>query len=364
MAPHSTVDSFSMAPAITAVAARKQPLIPGIYVPTPCFFHDNEDEDIDTALIAQHAVRLARAGVAGLTVQGSNGEAAHLDHSERNIVTRTTRRALDAAGYVHMPIIVGCAAQSIRETVKLCNDAAASGGDYALVLPPAYYKANYTRESLLSYFTSVADRSPLPLVIYNFPAAAAGTDLDSDLLIELATHPNVVGAKLTCGNVGKIARLAAATSALTPHDVVPTTFKDSDSLAGANSTGTVATDANGAPPFLVLAGSADFLLPSLVVCASGALAGLANIAPRACVELYNAFRDNDVKRMRALQAVLARADWAVQKGGVVGTKSALQGAFGYGGHGRRPLPRWELTGPEHRANMDAFEEIIELEREL
>lgn len=347
-----------MAPSQTVGVSTKHPLVPGIYVPTPCFFDDNEDEDINTTLIAQHVVRLARAGVAGITVQGSNGEAAHLDHNERNVVTRTTRRALDAVGYDRLPILVGCAAQSIRETVKLCNDAASSGGDYALVLPPAYYKANYTRDSLLGYFAGVADRSPLPLVIYNFPAAAAGTDLDSDLLIELATHPNIVGAKLTCGNVGKIARLAAATSALTPHDVVPSSFDDSsDDETTSHSSG-------GAPPFLVLAGSADFLLPSLAVGASGALAGLANVAPRACVELYNAFRDNDIKRLRPLQAVLARADWAVQKGGVVGTKSALQGAFGYGGFGRRPLPRWELNGPEHRANMDAFEEIIELEREL
>lgn len=349
MAPHSTETSPTrgMISSMRSQVHVRRQLVPGIYVPTPCFFQDNSDEDIDTKLITRHVVRLARSGISGITVQGSNGEAAHLDHDERKRVTHTTRQALDAAGFEHMPVIVGCAAQSVRETIKLCTDAASAGGDFALVLAPSYYKTSYTRTSFLSYFTSIADRSPLPLVLYNFPLAAAGTDLDSDTLIELATHPNIVGAKLTCGNVGKIARLSAATSALTPHDSLKSHRQDS-----------------GAPPFLVLAGSADFLLPSLAVGASGALAGLANIAPRACVELFNAFRDSDAKRMRDLQAVLARADWAVQKGGVVGTKAVLQGAFGYGGFARRPLPRWEQGSAEYRANLDAYEEIVEVEREL
>jgi 4-hydroxy-2-oxoglutarate aldolase len=57
-----------------------RPLIPGVYVPTVCFF-DPVTEDLDTATIATHAVRLAEAGVTGLTTQGSNGEAVHLTHS-------------------------------------------------------------------------------------------------------------------------------------------------------------------------------------------------------------------------------------------------------------------------------------------
>jgi dihydrodipicolinate synthase/N-acetylneuraminate lyase len=244
-----------------------------------------------------------------------------------------------------MPLIVGCAAQSTRETVLLCQQAAAAGGDYALVLPPAYYKASYDRQALISYFTTVADKSPIPLLLYNYPGAASGTDLDSDFLIELAAHPNVSGAKLTCGNVGKLARLAAATSAITP-----TSPKRKSSLSSTSQ------------PFVVLAGSADFLLPALAVNGSGTLAGLANIVPKSCVELMNAYKEGETFKARELQAVLARADWAVQKGGVVGTKYALQHAFGYGGFARAPLPRW--SAKEIRANSDALEEAIELEREL
>ena len=59
-----------------------RPLVPGVYVPTMCFF-EADSENVDKATIARHAVRLARAGVTGLATQGSNGEAVHLTHSER-----------------------------------------------------------------------------------------------------------------------------------------------------------------------------------------------------------------------------------------------------------------------------------------
>ena len=94
-----------------------RPLTPGVYVPTMCFFTP-ETEDIDTAAIARHAVRLAREGVTGLATQGSNGEAVHLTHTERQLVTATTRRALNAEGFNHMPLIVGCGSQSTRETIQ------------------------------------------------------------------------------------------------------------------------------------------------------------------------------------------------------------------------------------------------------
>ena len=70
-----------------------RPLVPGVYVPTMCFF-EADSENVDKATIARHAVRLARAGVTGLATQGSNGEAVHLTHSERQLVTETTRKAL------------------------------------------------------------------------------------------------------------------------------------------------------------------------------------------------------------------------------------------------------------------------------
>ena len=180
-----------------------RPLVPGVYVPTVCFF-DLVTEDLDTATIASHAVRLAKAGVTGLTTQGSNGEAVHLTHFERQTVTSVTRAALNEAGFSHLPIIVGCGAQSVRETIQYCREANAAGGDYALVLPPSYYAPLFSPSStsVLEFFTSVADKSPIPLVIYNYPGAVSGMDLSSDIIIQLSAHPNIVGVKLTCGSIG------------------------------------------------------------------------------------------------------------------------------------------------------------------
>ncbi|KAK7520304.1 dihydrodipicolinate synthetase [Phyllosticta citriasiana] len=109
-----------------------------------------EDLDLDTT--ASHAIRLAQAGEAGITTQGSNGEAVHLSNQERKQISATTREALDAAGFPTVPVMVGCGAQSTRETIQLCRDAYDAGGDYALVLPPAYYQGLFNQDSIKSFF--------------------------------------------------------------------------------------------------------------------------------------------------------------------------------------------------------------------
>lgn len=312
-----------------------RPLTTGVYVPTVAFF-DRTTEDIDTETIAKHAVRLAEAGVAGITTQGSNGEAVHLSHTERKLVTRTTRKALDDAGFSSMPLIVGCGAQSTREAIELCQEAYASGGDYALVLPPCYYKASYKPDFLLEFFQDVASASPIPILIYNFPGAVAGIDMDSDLIIQLAKHHNIVGCKLTCGNTGKLNRIAAATFAATPSE-----------------------PGSG---FMCMGGSADFTLQTLIGGGSGVICGLANISPKACVKLIDLYASDKVKEAQKLQAVVARGDWAAITGGVVGTKSALDSYFGYGGYARKPMPR--PTKLDVAKYADDFKELVSLEKSL
>ena len=351
-----------------------RPLLAGVYAPTPCFFDDNDEVDVD--VISKHAVRLARAGLAGITTQGSNGEAVHLAPYERQVVTHTTRVALDKAGFSHIPIIVGCGAQSTREAISLCREAAESGGDYVLILPPSYYKASYSHSSLLSHFRTIANASPLPVMIYNYPGAAAGIDLDSGSLLELAKHPNIVGAKLTCANVGKLARVVGGTSS---PPFTPNVVKDAELapplLHTPKSTPTPSISdlapeldhtASSPAAFTVLAGSADFLLPSLSVGSAGGLVGLANVTPKTCVALQRAYEANDMKRARHLQEILARADEVVQKIGVVGTKVVLQAFFSYGGHARRPLPRVgeDISKEQAQEWVRGFQEAMDFEEGL
>ncbi|KAM5348725.1 hypothetical protein ACJ41O_008548 [Fusarium nematophilum] len=334
--PGSSMDDYSLD--VRYHGAR--PLVPGVYVPTMCFFKP-DTEDVDTAAIADHAVRLARAGVTGLATQGSNGEAVHLSHSERQLVTATTRAALNDGGFSHMPLIVGCGSQSTRETIQYCQEAWEAGGDYALVLPPSYYATLFApaSETILEYFTAVADKSPIPIIIYNFPGAVGGMDMSSDVIVTLSAHPNIVGVKLTCGNTGKLNRVAAATRKLSssPHNPAQ-------------------------PEFLVLAGSADFLIPSLSGGGHGILAGLANIAPKSCIRTMELYQGGKVSEAQKMQEVVSQGDWTAIQGGVVGVKAGLQAWMGYGGSARSPLPK--PSAEQTKRWKEGFRDLVTLEQSL
>lgn len=300
-----------------------RPLTGGVYVPTVAFFDSNEE--VDTTTTEKHAVNLAKAGVSGIVVQGSNGEAVHLDRAERKLIASVTRKALDAAGFDKLPVIVGTGAQSTRETILFSKDAAEAGADYVIALPPSYYKGQDTSASRLQYFKDVADASPIPVLIYNYPGAANGVDLNSDEIIELSQHANIVGVKLTCGNTGKLARIAA----------------------------------NVKPGFFTSGGSCDFTLQTLIAGGQGVIAGTANIIPRTCVQVYKLYLDGKVAEAQKLQAIVARADWVCIQGGFPAVKAALKAFYGYGGVPRRPTP-----AADEQATKAGFEESWAVEQSL
>ncbi|KAH7375503.1 dihydrodipicolinate synthetase [Plectosphaerella cucumerina] len=326
--PHAKMSPSALDAASGQAPASSSPTFtPGIYIPTVAFFRP--DDSVDAETTKSHAIRLARSGVAGLVTMGSNGEAVHLDHAERRLITRSTRDALDAAGFSRLPVMVGCGAQSTRETIQLCRDAASSGGSHALVLPPAYYGGLLPTARILEHFRAVADASPIPVLIYNYPGACSGLDLDSDTITALADHPNIVGVKLTCGNTGKLARVVATT-------------------AGTN--------------FLTFGGSVDFTLQTLVVGGHGIIGGTGNIAPRACVRLMKLWDEGKLKEARELQAIVAAADWAAIKGGFPSVKAGLNEYFGYGGEPRRPCA--VLEGDALREQVRGFAALVDVEKSL
>lgn len=276
------------------------PLPDGVYVPTLAFFKD--DDELDLEATQRHAIYLAESGAAGLVVHGSNGEAVHLSREERSLVIQYTRSALDEADHHLMPLIAGCGAQSTREVIQLCRDAANAGANFAIVLPPAYYGGLLDTSKIVRHFCEVADASPIPVLIYNYPGAVSGLDLSSDTILEIAKHHNIAGVKLTCGNTGKLARVVDAAK----------------------------------PGFFVAGGSADFILQGLVVGGHGTIAGTANLTPRVCVRICELYQAGDLEEARRLQAIVARADWIAIQTGFAGVKAALQMFNGYGGVPRKP----------------------------
>src|SRR5258708_6734634 len=270
----------------------------GIYPPLPTFF-DARDE-LDLAIFRRHIQYLSETGIAGYVVMGSNGEAVHLSPDERVLLIETARASVDE----NVPILAGCGEQSTRTTVANCHLAANAGANFALILPPFYFKSRMDSHALLSHYRSVADSSPLPIVIYNMPANTAGIDLDATLICALAEHPNIIGVKDSAGNMAKLAQIVARTPA---H-------------------------------FRVFAGSAGYLLPALVIGAVGAVAALANVFPREVCRVQELFIAGELEEARQLQARLVPANTAVTTTySVPGLKAALELAAGYGGRPRSPL---------------------------
>lgn len=312
-----------------------RPLPCGIYAPTMTFF-DHETEELDIPTIKKHAERLVRDGLVGLVTMGSNGEAVHCTREEKLAVTKATREALDAAGFTSTPIILGATEGSVKGTIELCELAAESGADYALILPPSYYRAQIDEESILNYFTAVADGSPLPLILYNYPGAVAGVDMDSDLLIKLGQHSNIVGTKFTCGNTGKLTRVALGTNAKTPFQ-----------------------EGSG---YMAFGGMCDFTLQTLVSGGSGIIAGGANVMPKVCARVWNLYVEGRKDEAEALQKVLSKGDWPLTKAAIAGTKQAIQTYYGYGGYPRKPLKR--LEDARIKAIADGTKEVMEVEKSL
>ncbi|TGJ83445.1 hypothetical protein E0Z10_g5333 [Xylaria hypoxylon] len=289
----------------------RRPLPCGIYAPTMTFF-DPDTEELDIPIIKKHAERLARDGLAGLVTLGSNGEAVHCTREEKLAVTRATREALDAAGFTNMPIIVGATESSVKGTVELSKLAAEAGGDYVLLLPPSYYKAQVDEEMIEGYYTAVADESPLPIILYNYPGA------------------------FTCGSTGKLTRVAQALDAKTPS-----------------------SEGSG---YMAFGGICDFTVQTLVSGGSGIIAGGANVMPKVCVKIWNLYAEGKTEEAIKLQKVLSRGDWFLTKPAIAGTKQAIQSYFGYGGYPRRPLKRLEEA--KVAAISDGIREVMEIEKSL
>lgn len=216
-------------------------LAPGIYCPSVAFFTNDDKQDLDITAYTKHMRFLARSGIHGVVVQGSTGEAVTMSLEERQAVScagnlgyrhgadatqliRAAKEAFRLEGNQGAIIAGTVGAQSTREVLKLCQNAAEAGADYALVLPPSYWPQWMTEEVLDSFYlevsrsvalrtkltVQVANDSLIPLVIYSYPGVCAGINMHTDTILKLAEHPNIVGIKHTDNDIGKMSREAAA----------------------------------------------------------------------------------------------------------------------------------------------------------
>jgi 4-hydroxy-2-oxoglutarate aldolase len=157
----------------------------GIYPPIATPFKDDE---IDLAALRHNLARWNAAGLRGVLVLGSNGEAAFVDDDEAQRLVAAVREDLPG----DRVMIVGTGRQSTRATIAATRQAAKAGADVALVVTPYYFKTQMTSEVLVQHFRAVADASPIPVLLYNV-TAFTGVNLAVDAIVQLAGHPNIVG---------------------------------------------------------------------------------------------------------------------------------------------------------------------------
>ncbi|KAG8624785.1 hypothetical protein KVT40_007852 [Elsinoe batatas] len=256
----------------------------GCYVPAITFF-DPETDRLDLQAQKAYYAYLANTGLKGLVILGTNAETFLLSREERKTLLQLAREAVPAG----FPIIAGVSGHSTSQVLEYISDAYEAGSDYVLLLPCAYFGKQTTPAVVNKFFDEVAKASPLPIILYNFPAVCNGLDLDSDIITDIAKrNANVVGVKLTCGSVAKIARLAA-------------TFSPSR--------------------FAVFGGQSDFLLGGLAVGSTGCIAAFANIFPKSVARLYDLWESGRQDEALQLQQTLSLAE-APTKAGIANTKYA------------------------------------------
>lgn len=329
------------------------------------------DETIYFRKIEANMARYSRSLLAGMVVLGSTGEAVELNDAE----TRDVLRASVQAAAPEKVLIAGVGRESVKGTVELAEVAADLQYDAVLVRPPSYYAGQMSSAAVLHYFHSIADRSPLPVVLYNIPKCVP-YQIPIELIAELAQHPNIVGIKDSSGSVDRIRDTVAATQDI-PRRTVPVTqvFEavtsrmlnapgdPSGSFVPASDLAVGAAIATAQPVaplktrsrevgFQVVSGSAGTVLPSLELGATGGILAFAACAPEACQEIYIAWKDHDIELAKhKQQRVVAANKRIVGDLGIPGVKYGCDFNGYYGGRPRSPL--LPLTG-EEKAEVEAL----------
>lgn len=172
---------------------------PGIHVPSLTFFDASRRQEIDWDTQRKHLAFLVTSGVHGIVLAGTNGEAVALSREEKMRLASLTREVASEHGRPDLPITVGTnPSGSTRDVIDDCPAAKEAGADFVLVLVPAFFHFAMHKDAICDFFEEVADASPIPLLLYNFPGVAAGLNLDSPMLDRLARHGNILGVKVWC----------------------------------------------------------------------------------------------------------------------------------------------------------------------
>ena len=255
---------------------------PGCYAPAITFF-DPDTDQLALDAQAKYFNYLSTTGLKGLVVLGTNAETLLLTKEERRTLLQLARSSVPDG----FPIIAGVSGHSTSQVTEYINDAYEAGAYYALLLPCAYFGKQTTPVVVKNFYNQIAETSPIPIILYNFPAVCNGIDLDSGIITSITKeNANIVGVKLTCGLVAKITRLAA-------------TFPQER--------------------FAIFGGQADFLVGGLAAGSAGCIAAFGNIFPRTIARIYDLWTSGNQTEAYKLQQRASLAE-SPTKAGTANTK--------------------------------------------
>jgi len=257
------------------------------------------DESLDIPGFEQNVRGHIAAGLHGVLVAGSTGEAALLTDDERRTLTEVARKLVPG----DRTLLVGTGAESTRQCIARCRDAASSGADAVLVVAPHYYSSSMTPPAVKAHYLRVADESPIPVLLYNIPKYMHFR-LEPELIAELAQHENIRGMKDSAGDMTIFARYAESNS----------------------------------ETFDVLTGHGGTFATALSLGARGGILAVALFAAELALEVWQAHNDQRIADAEAAQKPLVpMAAEIVARMGVPGVKAAMERVGLVGGNVRLPL---------------------------
>jgi len=288
----------------------------GVIAPVVTTF-SADDGELDVASFASNVRAHMAAGMSGVVVTGSTGEAALLDANERAALVEAARDAVPSDKL----LIVGTGAESTRTCLQYTRDAAKRGADAVLVVAPHYYGPAMTGPALAQHYQRIADESPVPVMLYNIPKYMHFS-LAPSLVAELATHENVIGIKDSSGNRELLSAYLNAQS----------------------------------PSFAVLTGNAPIFHHALESGARGGILAVALFAPALTLDVYEAALRGDNAAAAAAQARMSPLGAKIVGDmGVAGVKAAMDRVGLVGGPLRPPLM------PLDRARLAELDELLRTE---
>ena len=261
--------------------------------------------EVDASAFAANVRAHLAAGLHGIVVAGSTGEAALLDEAERLRLVEVARKEIPSDRL----LIAGTGGESTRGVIARTAAAAERGADAVLVVAPHYYGSAMSNDALREHYTRVADASPVPVLIYTIPKYMHFA-VPPELVGELARHANIAGMKDSAGDAALFGQYLESRS----------------------------------EQFHVLTGSAGLLADALRMGADGGILAAALFAPTLALDVLAGVQAGDVRRTDTAQARLgplgARIVGAM---GVPGVKAALDAIGLRGGEPRLPLQALDST---------------------